>query len=62
VVTVVAFSNFSVVADEKVNVSFSSCEDQAFDAVETYYDNSSEDNGFTAGLIFEYVYNRCMNE
>lgn len=61
-VVLVAFSNFSAEANETINASFSSCEDQAFDAVETYYDNSWEDDGFTAGAIFEYVYNRCMNQ
>lgn len=58
VVAVLAFSNFSVVADEKVNVSFSSCEDRAFDAVEYYYDNGGAD-GFDAGAYFEAVYTLC---
>ncbi len=57
-VAVVAFSNFSVVADEKANVSFSSCEDQAFDAVANYYDSGGSD-GFDAGLVFERAYNFC---
>jgi hypothetical protein len=57
-VAVVAFSSFSAEADETINASFRSCEDQAFDAVANYYDSGGSD-GFDAGLVFERAYNFC---